>query len=258
MKPLGQKKRIRKMGFIADQEGIMNRYLREKGNWTSHLENTKNFILNAFEDKKVKTVLVFGSGWLLDFPLEQMAKRYKKIILADARHPAQIIKKADSIKNVELVEIDISGGGIAFCWNLRKQKSDHYKDYILDKFEPVLPSVDAKPDAYISLNILNQLDILLIEFLKKKKARVVDAEVNRFRERIQKFHLDWISKKPGCLITDITEMIYKPGEETDEKELIHIDLPSGIRTEEWTWDFDLSKKYHPDAETRMKVKAIEW
>lgn len=246
------------MRFIADQEGIMNRYLREKDNWSSHLNNTKEFILNSFEKSNPETVMVLGSGWLLDLPLEEMCKRFKKIYLVDARHPAQVIKKAEKIEAVELFELDISGGGIEFCWELRKQKEAHYKKYILDEFVPKMPDLPVKPDAYISLNILNQLDILLIEFLKRKKARVIHAEVTRFRERIQKFHLHWITKKPGCLITDVAELTYKPGQEPNEKQLLHISLPEGIRKEEWTWDFDLSKKYHPDAETRMKVEAVEW
>ncbi len=35
---------IRRMGFIRDQEGIMNRYLRERSNWDRHLQHTRSFI----------------------------------------------------------------------------------------------------------------------------------------------------------------------------------------------------------------------
>lgn len=246
------------MRFIADQDGIMNRYLREKDHWTSHLDNTKQFILSSFEETTPETVMVLGSGWLLDLPLEEMTKRYKKIYLADVRHPAQVLRKIEKMKNVVPLEFDISGGGIGFCWDLRKQKDDHYKKYILDEFKPQLPEIPKNPDAFISLNILNQLDILLIEFLKNKNARIIETEILRFRKKIQKFHLDWITTRPGCLIADIAEMNYKPGEETTEDKLVHVALPKAKRTEEWTWDFDMSKMYRPGFETRLKVKALEW
>lgn len=258
MKTYGQKKRVRKMKFIADQEGIMNRYLREKDNWASHLQNTQQFILNSFKDKKLKTVAVLGSGWLLDLPLKKMSDRFKEVLLVDVFHPAQVRKKTEKMKNVSLFETDLSGGGIDFCWALRKQKDDHFSKYILDEFKPHVPELPLEPDAIISLNILNQLDTLLLEYLKKKKARIVDNEILRFRKLIQQSHIKWITKKSGCLITDFKELTRQPGEEDEENDLVHVPLPEGIRSEEWTWDFDLSKTYHPDKETRMKVKAIEW
>jgi hypothetical protein len=258
MKSFGQKKMVRKMKFISDQEGIMNRYLREQGNWDSHLKNTKQFILNGFTDKKINSIAVLGSGWLLDFPLKEMSKRFKKILLVDVYHPAQIRKKAESFKNVTLFETDLSGGGIQFCWDLRKKKDEHFSKYILDEFIPSKPELPYKVDAYISLNLLNQLDILLIDFLKKNNNRIVDVEVLRFRKIIQNFHIHWISKNPACLITDFEEINQDDDKNPVSNPLIHINLPQAIRSEEWNWDFDLSKTYHEGIETRMKVKAIEW
>jgi hypothetical protein len=258
MKSFGDKKMVRKMKFISDQEGIMNRYLREKENWASHLQNTKQFINHALENKKIDSVAVLGSGWLLDLPLKNLCSRFKKVLLLDVYHPPQIRKKAESFKNLTLFEMDITGGGIKFCWDLRKRKEEHFNKYILDDFSPKTPELPYKTDAFISLNILNQLDILLVDFLKKKNERIVDAEILRFRKKIQQFHLDWITKKPGCLIADIEEINTNAELKSTSKKLVHVKLPAASRFEEWTWDFDLSKTYHEGLETRMKVKAIEW
>jgi hypothetical protein len=257
MKPFGQKKMVRKMNYIADQEGIMNRYLREQNNWEAHLQNTKQFILNAFAGKEIKNLAVLGSGWLLDLPLEELSAKYKNILLVDAYHPAQIVKKTGAYKNVTLFETDLSAGGIQFCWDLRKAKDEHFSKYILDDFKPHQPELPVKPDAFISLNILNQLDILLIDFLKKRNVRIVDTEIKKFRKTIQQFHINWITKNPGCLITDVREL-NNGDEDQSEHKLVYADLPKGIRSEEWIWDFDLSKIYRPGMETRMKVKAVEW
>jgi hypothetical protein len=257
MKSFGQKKMVRKMKFISDQEGIMNRYLREQQNWEGHLQNTKKFILDSFADQKIKNLAILGSGWLLDLPLNELAEKYESILLVDVYHPAQIVKKTESLKNVTLFETDLSGGGVQFCWDLRKAKDEHFSKYILDEFKPHKPELPVKPDAYVSLNLLNQLDILLVDFLKKKNVRIVDTEIKKFRKTIQQYHLHWITKKPGCLITDVRELNQDENETTEQK-LVYADLPKAKRSEEWIWDFDLSKTYHPGMETRMKVKAIEW
>lgn len=246
------------MKFISDQAGIMNRYLREQDNWDAHLENTREFILGSFRDRQIRTLAVLGSGWLLDLPLKELSKKFKKILLVDVFHPPQVIKKVEKYPNVVLHETDLSGGGIRFCWELRKEKDEQREKYILDTFTPSVPDLPMKPDAYVSLNLLNQLDILLVEFLERKKVPVVDAEIRRFRKTIQQFHLDWITRKPGCLVTDAVELNQGPGNKKEERPLIHVDFPKARRSEQWTWDFDLAGTYHPGWETRMKVRAVEW
>ncbi len=258
MKPFGQKKMVRKMKFISDQEGIMNRYLREQEHWETHLNNTKAFILGSFQDREIKNLAVLGSGWLLDLPLKELSKKFKKILLVDVYHPPQIVKKAEKYSNVILHETDLSGGAIQFCWDLRKAKIEHLESYILDKFSPKIPDLPVKPDAFISLNLLSQLDSLLVEFLERKKVSVIDTEVSRFRANIQQFHLDWITRKPGCLVTDVAEMNNGTDNKSEERPLIHVDFPRARRSEEWTWDFDLAGTYHQGKETRMKVRAMEW
>ena len=97
------KRTIRKMKFISDQEGIMNRYLREKDHWDLHLNRTKKFILDSFIKKERRSVAVLGSGWLLDLPLNELVNRFEKILLVDINHPAQIRNKVRSYNNVEVV-----------------------------------------------------------------------------------------------------------------------------------------------------------
>jgi hypothetical protein len=258
MKSFGEKKMVRKMGFITDQAGIMNRYLREQEHWETHLQNTKQFILDCFDGKSISHLAVLGSGWLLDLPLNELSEKFDKITLADVHHPAQIVKKTAQYKNISLVETDLSGGGMEFCWGLRKAKGEHFSKYFLEDFDPQKPKIPGKPDAFISLNLLNQLDILLVDYLKKKNGRITGGEIKKFRKAVQEFHLDWITKKPGCLVTDVQETILNSDGTTDEKKLIYADLPKAIRSSEWTWDFDLSGIYHEASETRMKVQALEW
>lgn len=249
---------VRKMKFISDQAGIMNRYLREQENWDHHLQKTREFILGSFKGREIRTLAVLGSGWLLDLPLKDLSKKFRKILLVDVYHPPQIVKKVEKYPNVLLHETDLSGGGIRFCWDLRKKKEEQLEEYVLDHFTPEKPDLPVKPDAYVSLNLLNQLDILLVEFLERKKVPIVDAEIKRFRKTIQQFHLDWITRKPGCLVTDALELNEGPGNKQEERPLIHVDFPESRRSDAWTWDFDLAGTYHPGWKTRMNVRAVEW
>lgn len=236
----------------------MNRYLREQENWQEHLDNTKQFIINSFQDKNIKSLAVLGSGWLLDLPLKELSEKFKKIVLVDVYHPPQIVKKTAPYKNITLFETDISGGGIKFCWELRKAKGEHFSKYILDEFKPQRPTLPFTTDAYISLNLLNQLDILLVDYLKKKNVRIVGVEIKRFRKTIQQFHINWITKNPGCLITDMAELNQENEQPVKEQKLVYVDLPKSNRTKEWIWDFDLSETYRTGLKTKMKVKAVEW
>ena len=65
---------LRKFGFKKDQNGIINRYLREKGSWKTHLSNTKKFITDFTKNKAKNSCVVLGSGWLLDVPIEYLTR----------------------------------------------------------------------------------------------------------------------------------------------------------------------------------------
>lgn len=235
----------------------MTRFLREKENWEAHLYNTQKFITEAFSDADIKNIAVLGSGWLLDLPLEYLSERFENILLVDIHHPPQSEKKASRFRNVRFQEADITGGGIEFTWGLGKINPGEC-DTVLSSFTPILPTLDIEPDAYISVNILNQLDILLVDYLKEKHSCFNEDHFTLFRKNIQQFHLDWISQKPGCLISDIEEKNYKNNELVSRYDLVHVNLPEYKQSGSWIWDFDLSGFYHRELQTKMQVLAIEW
>ena len=77
------------MSFTGDQNGIIDRYFKEKEGWRSHLEKSKQYIINFIEDKS-GTLAVFGSGWLLDLPIEELSRKFNTIYLVDIIQPPQI------------------------------------------------------------------------------------------------------------------------------------------------------------------------
>ncbi len=249
---------IRRMGFVRDQEGIMNRYLGESSQWQSHLEKTRRFIEGSFTGSNIRSVAVLGSGWLLDVPLDELRERFEKVYLVDIHHPPQIRKKTSRMDGVELVQEDLSGGAIEQTWNfLHKNKSELPATQLLEEISLNSPLSEIQADAYISVNLLNQLDILLCDHIRRKLPFQQELSIS-FRAAIQAFHLEWITKKAGCLVTDILEHLIPQKGQATAKPLLYTDLPEGIRRDNWQWDFDSRGSYHPGARTRMEVQAVEW
>src|SRR5210317_1415141 len=91
------KRILRKMGYLADQQGIIDRYLRERGGWDSHLLKCREYILDKVNKLAISDITILGSGWLLDVPLEELSGLCNKITLIDIHHPRQVRKRAESL-----------------------------------------------------------------------------------------------------------------------------------------------------------------
>lgn len=236
----------------------MNRYIRESSQWRVHLEKTRNFISGSFAHTDAETVAVLGSGWLLDVPLDHLIKKFKHIYLVDIHHPIQIRKKTATMSQVELIEEDLTGGAIEQIWQrFREDKTLLRLGHIPGQISMTAPLLGIQADALISVNLLNQLDIILCDYLQKQGHFQQEA-LTPFRAAIQEFHLEWISKKPGCLVTDTAEEVESKNGEKSSKALLYTDLPGGIRHDCWWWDFDSQGTYHSGSRTRMEVQAVEW
>lgn len=251
------KKTVRKIGFQREQEGIMNRFYREGERWNIHLRNTRQFILDSFREGGIRSIGIMGSGWLLDVPLQELADRFDRVLLLDIRHPVEVKHRVKNMPNVTLQETDLTGGAVAYCYEVkkrlkRKEKVSLGEGMILDKPAPVMET-----DALVSLNLLNQLNGILLDFLQADKY-FQQTETDSFSKKIQDFHMQWITRKPGCIITEVAEHnTDHKGIET-VKLLPHIKLPEGKRKASWTWEFDTEETYHENYRTTMEIQAVEW
>ncbi len=251
------KKILRKFGFKNDQEGIINRYLREEEGWNEHLENTKNFILQVADKMLKQKVVVLGSGWLLDVPLESLSATFENVVLIDVVHPRQIEHKITKMPGVNTISTDITGLVIPVYEALKEKKKEinllelkqDYDNYLLTELESA--------DFVVSVNLLNQLDILICDYIKKTN-RFSEDEISKFRKQIQSNHLNLLPAGKSALITDYEELNFNDKEEIiQNKKLVHINLPHQNRAKKWKWKFDLKKTYHTNLTTVFKVMAIE-
>lgn len=227
------------------------------GNWNSHLDNTRQYICNYISKNNFNTLSVLGSGWLLDLPVDFLSHNLKKILLYDVYHPPQIIHKFRNNDRFELITADITGDLIVNAYNaVNLYKKSKVKTRITDLeftgFEPV-----EETDCYISLNILNQLDNLIADYLKKSRI-YTEKELNKLRTRIQQSHLKKLPKDKSCLITDVEELRYRKKDvPVTSKNLLYTKLPEGSNIQTWDWIFDTTGSYNKGCKTVLKVIAME-
>ena len=243
------------MGYYNYQNGLIYRHLNQEGGWNNHLERCRSFIIKALDFYKPEKVTVLGSGWLLELPLAEMIEKTERVCLVDIVHPPDVISQAGSLKNVELIEQDVTGGLIEEVW----QKTGKYSFFnklqslvniIIPEYKP-----DCDPGMVISLNILTQLESLLIDFLRKRSI-VKEEEFNRFRIEIQKKHIDFLKKYKSVLITDISEIFTDNSGNVTDKLTVVTDLPEGKYKENWDWHFDLVRSDYYTKRSVLKVAAL--
>jgi hypothetical protein len=239
----------RKMGYYNDQQGILRRYLREKEFWDIHLDKTKKFILKKAQIRDKGKAAVLGSGWLLDVPAEELSAMFDEVWLFDIRHPLQIRHRLAKFQNIRFIGTDISGFARPVYLSLKNNR----------KFEDILPEFDfdlSSFDYVVSCNILNQLDILLIDYIKKKMNLDGNTET-MLRKKIQQFHLQLLPEFRSVLISDAEELLLdKSSQIFDRRPLVFADdLPEPSET--WMWHFDNHCMYNELYNTCFQVHAFE-
>ena len=243
------------MGYYNYQNGLIYRHLNQEGGWDDHHDHCRSFILKALDFYRPEKITVLGSGWLLDLPIAEMVERTGKICLVDIVHPPDVINQVGKLKNVELIEQDVTGGLIEEVWQKKRESSYLNKlrslqNIIVPEYRP-----DYEPGMVISLNILTQLESLLVDYLKKGSF-IKEEELNFFRTEIQKKHVDFLLKHKSVLITDITEIFTDKSGNVTYIPTAFIDLPNGQCKEEWSWHFDLVRSDFYNKKSILKVVGI--
>ena len=242
----------RRAGYVSDQNGIRNRYLRESGNWQSHLQNTRDFIIeSARRAKQHRSVAVLGSGWLYDVPIDELSQMFESVVLVDIVHPEPAKIKAKRLPNVKLVEADLTGGAVQQA--MRAKTFAQFADW-LPSAKPALDFADF--DLVVSVNLLNQLDIILCDYLKRHFG-ADEASLRNIRRTVQQQHISWLPVGRTCLITDYRQIdIPIDGSPRTETQLVFADMPEKLPVKEWEWLFDTNQRYSEKNNTIFKVMAI--
>jgi hypothetical protein len=244
------------MGYYEDQSGILRRYRREKQGWDAHLQNTRKFVLQSALGKDRHSCLILGSGWLLDVPLDELSHIFDLVTLADIRHPSQVKQKAQKMGNVKLITCDISGFMQSVYHYVRQYRYKKERPP-LDSLTPtLLPDLD-NYDFVCSCNIINQLDILLVDYLLQFFDLDKD-ELRVFREKVQNYHLQNLPVQHSCIVADYEEKIYSPDNQLIKSNIsVYHPITTKPDAQRWTWIFDTGMTYHAGKKTTFEVLATE-
>ena len=177
-------------------------------------------------------------------------KRNKKV-----GRPSQAITEKTKHKNIHFINADLTGGMIDKTYSLCSRWRKHDPHQLLDFAENVEFRLPVKCDYVVSVNLLNQLDILIIDYLRKYH-RLKSGFLSNLRRSIQQNHLSILPKGKSILVTDHEEIRLKDnGDQTGTENLLYVSLPEATNQQEWIWEFDNRKTYHPGWRTHMRVIA---
>ena len=244
-----------KMGYLKDQNGILNRYYNEQKNWISHLSNTKSYILEIVNKTEPNNIAFLGSGWLLDIPFEEIFSKIKSVTLFDIIHPHKIKNIFKRNSNVKFENIDLTGGLVKQVYNYLYSKKIRNNSFI--KKLQVHNSFDLSNfDLVISVNILSQLDIILKDKILSK-IKLKEEDIEYLSTLIQSYHIKSLPKGKSCLITDYEELLIdKNGNKVKKNNLLYINLPEGENCKTWQWVFDTKQNYYKKYNVTFNVIAL--
>jgi hypothetical protein len=245
---------LKKMGYLSDRRGIAERYVQHRKSWEGHLNRTKAFIRNCIPEGGKGTVAVLGSGWLLDFPLEEICQMTDRIFLYDITHPSQVIHLISKYDNVTAMQEDLTGGAVNVAYQaVRLYRKTGGKPDVGSLFQGVMPGITA--DLVISLNLLTQLGAMVSEYMGQH-IPYTQEELDEINRIIQAQHIKWLMQMTWCLVTDVEEVTTDLNTgQVESKRMVFADLPEALRYEAWEWDFDPDGGYYPGKSVTLKVIA---
>lgn len=245
---------VKRIGFIKDQKGILNRYRRERAHWDIHLQKSKEYILHSAKKREKNKIAILGSGWLLDVPLTELATSFKEVHLFDIFHPKAVVKKCNTFPNVKLFEEDVMSPLLTLLYNNKNLKGEDFLNIILMQKFSDRRFFDY--DFVVSLNLLNQLDIIPIDYFSER-VKLPDEKWFELRQFIQQQHIESLPKSRSCVITDFQELhLDNHGKVMDSRELVFVPLPQR-NAATWTWEFDNLRTYYTDKNVHFRVHAGE-
>jgi hypothetical protein len=246
---------FRRIGYLRESIGIASRYRRASKEWEQHRSQCHQWICECVEQCRTpRKVLVLGSGWLIDIPIQTLLQTFKEVQLLDIVHPP-VVRKLARDPSVKLMTWDLSGIVEAIDGSLRsgRDATDHVLHATKD-----LPMECWDADLIISANVFSQLPRLPLNYWKRKSGKISDAQVASIARGILNHHYRFLTQYAGnvCFITDTAAVtLDRKGEVVHREDLLYgFELPVARR--EWTWDLAPYGEIEDDRRTFHQVVAF--
>lgn len=227
----------RRTGHLTAAVSLWSRAARCRLDWHAHEAQCHAVVAQACDGLALRrTCVVLGSGLVRDVPLALLAERFERVELVDVVHLWPARWAARRHRNVELVDLDITGT----------------TDLLLDRATGISDPLgrlgrDATIDLVISANCLSQLPLLPMEQAAKRRglAQIRYPDLGR---RIVQGHLDALRRFSCrvCLLTDSEGIDI----DADGREIERYDLLEGVKLPpadvDWDWLLAPIGEFSPD------------
>lgn len=182
----------RALGYLSEAVALGARHRRQRRAWARHVAAARDFVRDAAAQAPAGgRILVAGSGRLIEVPLDDLARRFATVVLADLVHPWTTRVEAARYRNVRLATADVS----EYLGPLRRALASHAPPP-----EPPVPTglSGAGPDLpgfdlVVSCNLLSQLPLLPLEALARRRPSLPQAERDRLAHGLVAAHVRWLT-----------------------------------------------------------------
>lgn len=247
---------LRSMGYLSELIATDARYRRCRTAWQPHLDNTKSVITDAIAtSRRHKKVVVLGAGILADIPIDVLCDTFETVQLVDVCFLRATRRRLRHHANIDWTVCDVTGvAGPLHAWAMGGGHADPLP-------VPTRPGDITLDDAdlVVSANLLSQLPLIPLAFVRKRGSRVDDATAFAFGQAIVKSHLGFLQTCPGtvCLISEIERRLYD-GARVLESEDPLWGVSLHREGKEWFWDMAPKPEVSPDYDIRNLVKGSYW
>lgn len=222
----------RRLGHLRESIAIRARHQRCAPAWRPHLERSREALLTSLNAcDRHRAALVFGSGLLLDVPLDELAQRFERVLLIDVVHLPEARRAARRYANVHSIEHDATG----FF-----EQMDTLTPDALNLPPPARFLDDATVDWVASVNLVSQLPLLPSAWLARRFPALDEPTLAAWGRRLMRQHLDYLAAfdAPACALADLEQTVYdRDGaalETTAFSDVLNIETNRMI--DSWRWD----------------------
>jgi hypothetical protein len=247
---------VRALPYLRELRNIRKRYLRWRAEWEPHCRRTRAVLLAAASRcRQQRKAVLFGTGYLHDIPLAELATLFREVILVDVLHPIAarwqvFLARRRWGHNIRLVSADITATVEAVRQAGRSPGSP------LPVSLPTLFLEDPEIDLVASVNLLSQLPCMPERYLLGLGSHAEEAIVAYARNVITA-HLAWLRTFPAvaALIADVEATTLSLQGEVVRTVNTLYGLEPDWQGETWTWSLVPCAPRPPHEATRLRVVA---
>lgn len=233
-------------GYIYQNVSLKFRARRCAAAWKSHNENCHQLIREHMQKVQPKSVMVIGSGLLLEVPMEDLLASAEQIYLVDLVHAPEVRKMAAKHPKITLIDKDISGllGVLKKNAGILELRTIPWRQ-LPDWNMPVV-------DLVISANLLSQIPLMISEIISMNSDTYAD-----FAQSVRDQHVERLLNqgKSVLLFADFeTRYIDRDGDLL-KLESYDVYLRSLQAGREWLWEISPYGEVSRNYKIEMLVKS---